>query len=59
MGMNMISKGVECALDALVAVFPDADVLALSGNMCTGKCSRQARDQYSIFIVLFSFSVFV
>jgi len=37
MGMNMISKGVEAALDALVAVFPDADVLALSGNLCTDK----------------------
>lgn len=37
MGMNMISKGVDCALNALMSQFPDADVMALSGNMCTDK----------------------
>jgi len=37
MGMNMISKGVEEALKALTKQFPEADVLALSGNMCTDK----------------------
>ncbi len=37
MGMNMISKGVEAAMDALAGVFPDADCIALSGNLCTDK----------------------
>jgi hydroxymethylglutaryl-CoA reductase (NADPH) len=37
MGMNMISKGVEKALETLSAEFPDAEVLALSGNVCTDK----------------------
>lgn len=37
MGMNMISKGVEAAMEALTTVFPDADCIALSGNMCTDK----------------------
>lgn len=37
MGMNMISKGVEAAMSALQQVFPDADCLALSGNVCTDK----------------------
>lgn len=37
MGMNMISKGVEAAMEALGTVFPDADCIALSGNMCTDK----------------------
>lgn len=37
MGMNMISKGTEKALAAMGEVFPDMDVLALSGNYCTDK----------------------
>ena len=37
MGMNMISKGCEKAMEALTERFPDADCLALSGNMCTDK----------------------
>eukprot|EP00123_Amoebidium_parasiticum_P018571 comp24244_c0_seq1/m.44852 comp24244_c0_seq1/g.44852 ORF comp24244_c0_seq1/g.44852 comp24244_c0_seq1/m.44852 type:complete len:1158 (-) comp24244_c0_seq1:590-4063(-) len=37
MGMNMISKGTERALSALTLVFPDMEVLALSGNYCTDK----------------------
>ncbi|KAL7423377.1 3-hydroxy-3-methylglutaryl-coenzyme A (HMG-CoA) reductase isozyme [Cryptotrichosporon argae] len=37
MGMNMISKGTEKALEALQARYPDMDVLALSGNYCTDK----------------------
>jgi hydroxymethylglutaryl-CoA reductase (NADPH) len=37
MGMNMISKGVEQALDLVKKTFPDVDVLAISGNFCTDK----------------------
>ncbi len=37
MGMNMISKGCEKALAAMQVKFPDAQVLSLSGNMCTDK----------------------
>jgi hydroxymethylglutaryl-CoA reductase (NADPH) len=37
MGMNMISKGTEKALAAMNEMFPDMDVLALSGNYCTDK----------------------
>jgi len=37
MGMNMISKGCEKVIDMLRTFFPDMEVLALSGNMCTDK----------------------
>ena len=37
MGMNMISKGTEKALEALQQKFPQMVVLALSGNYCTDK----------------------
>jgi hydroxymethylglutaryl-CoA reductase (NADPH) len=37
MGMNMISKGTEKALEVLQRYFPDMVVLALSGNYCTDK----------------------
>ena len=37
MGMNMISKGTEKALDVLREHFPEMIVLALSGNYCTDK----------------------
>ena len=38
MGMNMISKGVEKALEMLLEDhFPEAVVLSLSGNYCTDK----------------------
>lgn len=37
MGMNMISKATEKALDVLSHVFPEMVVLALSGNYCTDK----------------------
>lgn len=37
MGMNMISKGTEKALDVMSKYFPDMVVLALSGNYCTDK----------------------
>jgi len=37
MGMNMISKGTEKALEAMGKQFPDMVVLALSGNYCTDK----------------------
>lgn len=37
MGMNMISKGTEKALEVMSKHFPDMIVLALSGNYCTDK----------------------
>ncbi|KAF7321950.1 3-hydroxy-3-methylglutaryl coenzyme A reductase [Mycena kentingensis (nom. inval.)] len=37
MGMNMISKGTEKALEVMQGEFPEMIVLALSGNYCTDK----------------------
>ncbi|THV07099.1 hypothetical protein K435DRAFT_710430, partial [Dendrothele bispora CBS 962.96] len=37
MGMNMISKGTEKALEAMQTYFPEMITLALSGNYCTDK----------------------
>jgi hydroxymethylglutaryl-CoA reductase (NADPH) len=37
MGMNMISKGTEKALEVMAQHFPKMSVLALSGNYCTDK----------------------
>ncbi|KAI0674556.1 3-hydroxy-3-methylglutaryl-coenzyme A reductase [Trametes maxima] len=37
MGMNMISKATEKALEVLTREFPEMVVLALSGNYCTDK----------------------
>ncbi|KAK4686318.1 hydroxymethylglutaryl-CoA reductase (NADPH), partial [Tremellales sp. Uapishka_1] len=37
MGMNMISKGVEKALEMMEKRYPEMDVLALSGNYCIDK----------------------
>ena len=37
MGMNMISKGTERALETLRDRYPEMHVLALSGNYCTDK----------------------
>ncbi|KAL4080031.1 hydroxymethylglutaryl-coenzyme A reductase-domain-containing protein [Scleroderma yunnanense] len=37
MGMNMISKGTEKALEAMQKQFPEMITLALSGNYCTDK----------------------
>jgi len=37
MGMNMISKGTEKALEVMQLYFPTMSVLALSGNYCTDK----------------------
>ncbi|KAJ6590428.1 hydroxymethylglutaryl-coenzyme A reductase-domain-containing protein [Mycena vulgaris] len=37
MGMNMISKGTEKALEVMQGEFPEMVVLALSGNYCTDK----------------------
>ncbi|KAL8695091.1 MAG: hypothetical protein Q9218_000369 [Villophora microphyllina] len=39
MGMNMISKGVECALNAMMeeAGFEDMSIISVSGNYCTDK----------------------
>lgn len=37
MGMNMLSKGTEKALDEFQKHFPDSEVMSLSGNYCTDK----------------------
>ena len=38
MGMNMISKGVECALNAMKdSGFEDMAIISVSGNFCTDK----------------------
>lgn len=37
MGMNMVSKGCLKAIDVLEQDFPDLDLVAISGNMCTDK----------------------
>ncbi|XP_064607841.1 3-hydroxy-3-methylglutaryl-coenzyme A reductase-like isoform X2 [Liolophura sinensis] len=37
MGMNMLSKGSEKSLEFLVRVFPDMEIVSLSGNFCTDK----------------------
>ncbi|XP_008323749.1 3-hydroxy-3-methylglutaryl-coenzyme A reductase-like [Cynoglossus semilaevis] len=39
MGMNMISKGTEQALHRLQQLFPDMELLSVSGNFCTDKKS--------------------
>lgn len=39
MGMNMVSKGTEFSLKRLQEVFPEMEVLSLSGNFCTDKKS--------------------
>jgi len=37
MGMNMVSKGVEKAVQVFSQYFPNMSVLSLSGNFCTDK----------------------
>lgn len=37
MGMNMLSKGAEVALQRLQEVFPALEVISVSGNYCTDK----------------------
>ncbi len=39
MGMNMISKGVECALNVMMTEsgFDDMSIISVSGNFCTDK----------------------
>jgi len=37
MGMNMVGKGVEKALEVIREKFPSATVISLSGNLCTDK----------------------
>lgn len=37
MGMNMVSKGVQNVLEYLQHVFPDMDVVSVSGNLCADK----------------------
>ncbi|KAL6096532.1 hmgcr [Pungitius sinensis] len=39
MGMNMLSKGTEQALQRLTQQYPDVEVLSVSGNYCTDKKS--------------------
>lgn len=37
MGMNMVGKGVDKALEVLLENFPQLEILSLSGNVCTDK----------------------
>ncbi|XP_062516994.1 3-hydroxy-3-methylglutaryl-coenzyme A reductase-like isoform X2 [Corticium candelabrum] len=37
MGMNMVSKGAESALRSLQEIFPDMEIISVSGNFCTDK----------------------
>lgn len=37
MGMNMTSKGSDCALKYMQKIFPDMELLSLSGNFCADK----------------------
>eukprot|EP00088_Acartia_fossae_P025816 TRINITY_DN2659_c0_g1_i1.p1 TRINITY_DN2659_c0_g1~~TRINITY_DN2659_c0_g1_i1.p1 ORF type:complete len:806 (+),score=231.58 TRINITY_DN2659_c0_g1_i1:171-2420(+) len=37
MGMNMLSKATEFSLRRLLDIFPDMEVVSLSGNLCTDK----------------------
>ncbi|KAJ9073608.1 3-hydroxy-3-methylglutaryl-coenzyme A (HMG-CoA) reductase isozyme [Entomophthora muscae] len=37
MGMNMVSKGTEMALQTIIERFPDMQVVSISGNYCTDK----------------------
>ncbi|CAM9751742.1 unnamed protein product [Ectocarpus sp. 6 AP-2014] len=39
MGMNMVSKGVLAVVDLLQKEFPEMELVAISGNMCTDKKS--------------------
>eukprot|EP00903_Cladosiphon_okamuranus_P014119 g13122.t1 len=39
MGMNMVSKGVLAVVDLLQEAFPEMELVAISGNMCTDKKS--------------------
>ena len=39
MGMNMISKGTEVALETITLNFPDIEMSCISGNYCTDKKS--------------------
>lgn len=37
MGMNMVTRGTERAIAHLCSMFPDIEVVSLSGNMCSDK----------------------
>ncbi|KAB7502927.1 3-hydroxy-3-methylglutaryl-coenzyme A reductase [Armadillidium nasatum] len=37
MGMNMVAKGTEASLVKLKQVFPEMEVVSISGNVCTDK----------------------
>eukprot|EP01104_Vermistella_antarctica_P015877 TRINITY_DN5305_c0_g1_i1.p1 TRINITY_DN5305_c0_g1~~TRINITY_DN5305_c0_g1_i1.p1 ORF type:complete len:615 (+),score=110.77 TRINITY_DN5305_c0_g1_i1:230-2074(+) len=39
MGMNMLTKGAELLLHGLLDIFPDMEVLSVSGNVCSDKKS--------------------
>ena len=35
MGMNMLSKATEFAINVILVVFPDMEIASLPGNFCT------------------------
>lgn len=37
MGMNMVSKGCEKSLNKLGELYPELEIISLSGNYCTDK----------------------
>ncbi|XP_059609928.1 3-hydroxy-3-methylglutaryl-coenzyme A reductase [Phlebotomus argentipes] len=37
MGMNMVSKGAEMALRCIQEIFPEMEIISLSGNFCSDK----------------------
>merc|ERR1711970_1487874 len=37
MGMNMLSRATEFAINRMLDVFPDMEIISLSGNFCTDK----------------------
>merc|ERR1719495_1815439 len=37
MGMNMLSKATEFATNRMLDVFPEMEIISLSGNFCTDK----------------------
>jgi hydroxymethylglutaryl-CoA reductase (NADPH) len=48
MGMNMLSKATEFAINRLLDVFPDMEILSLSGNFCTDKKPAAVNWVYTI-----------
>lgn len=37
MGMNMVSKGVQAVIDYMLSIFPEMELVSISGNYCTDK----------------------